>query len=89
VTASALPERLDVIDESIITPRRRLVATVAQSCRLWMRLRLAGSRHGVVAADTSLWGVAEASVDVTRRASDAEMGAGEGESRGKVIERRA
>jgi hypothetical protein len=85
VTASAWPERLDVIDESIVAPRRRLVARIAQSCCLGMRLRFARSCHGVVAADTALWGVAEATVDVTRSAGDAEMGAGERKARRKMI----
>ena len=84
-------ERLDVIDESIIAPCRRLVAALAIIRRRGMReyRSQAGKINRIVTAEASRRRVLEARVDVARRAGHAEVRSGERISGWRVIERRA
>ena len=80
------PDGLDMIDQSIVAPGRGLVAALTKVRRYRMRLRLAGSGHRIVAADTRPRCVLEACVDVTRSTGDAEMRTGQRKSGRGVIE---
>jgi hypothetical protein len=62
VTTGARADRLNMVDKPKITPRGRLVAALASRRRHRMRLRLAGSGHRIVAADTLRRHALEASV---------------------------
>ena len=83
-------QRLRVIDESIIAPRRRLVAAFAIIRRRGMRQHRsqAGKIDRIVAAETPCRRILEPAIEVARRAGDAEMRAGQWEAGRSVIERR-
>jgi hypothetical protein len=75
-----------MVHESNIPPGRGQVAALAPVRRLWMRLRFARSRHGVVTADTLLRRALESSIDMTVGAGNAGVRADERKSSQKMIE---
>lgn len=89
VATGARSERLDVIDETIVSPRRGLVAAFAVIRRDGMPIkeRCRSRRgHAVMAAEAPRRRRLPARVDVTRRTRHADMGAGERKSGRIVIE---
>ena len=89
VAARARGERLDVIDEAIVAPRRRLVTAFAIIRRFGMRIEQrcrAGRGHAVVAAEAGGRRVLESRVDVARRTLNGDVRAGQREAGRIVIE---
>ena len=89
VAAGARPERLDMIDEAIVTPRCGLVAAFAVIRRDGMSIEercRSRCSHAVVAAKTRRRRGIVTGVDVTRRARHASMRSGERKPGGIVIE---
>jgi len=74
-----------VIDESKVAPGRSQMAALAPVGRSRVRLRLAGSRHGIVAADALCRRAVETPSDVARRTGDADVRAGERKTCRKMI----
>jgi len=60
-----------MIDEPVVTPRRRLVTALAQARRSRMRLRLSRRRYRVMAADALPRRIVKTAVDMARRTGDA------------------
>ncbi len=88
VAIGARSECLDMIDESIVAPRRRLVAAFAIIRRHGMRQHRCRARrgHAVVATKACPRRGLVARVDVARRARNADMRPGERKSGRIVIE---
>lgn len=87
VATRARARRLAVIDEAHLPPRRRKMAAFADVGRLRVTLRLAGRRRAVVASKTLPRRSLETPTDMTRRAIDTRMRAGERKPRREMIER--
>jgi hypothetical protein len=83
------PERLDVIHEAIVAPRRRLMAALAVIRRYGMPIEercRARRGHAVVAPETCRRRRLVTRVDVTRRTRNVAVRAGQRKSRRIVIE---